>query len=167
MRDRGDRALGLAGAALDALVRVDVEDAIGVLVFDVDAAYRANIDAGLVLDVDAGLSNDIGHWQTSQEYLRQIGARFADRARMTTSLSNACPVRFAATREQASYYRPGAEAIVKEEGAVFQGLDVMDDAALEDEHTTTCKLSLLVSQVQPVAPKASGPSRFPGRCDVS
>src|SRR4029453_14486046 len=53
------RADGLAGAAVHALLRVDVEHAVAL----VDAVDRTLLDAGLVLDVDAGLGNDVGHGQ--------------------------------------------------------------------------------------------------------
>src|SRR5688572_31528820 len=56
--DRLDRAHGLAGAAVDALVGVDEEL---VLAF-VDAIDRAYLDAGLVLDVDARLGDHMRHW---------------------------------------------------------------------------------------------------------
>ena len=55
--DRLDRALGLAGAAVDALLRVDDEDPVGL----VDAVDRADVDAGEVFDVDAGLGDDVRH----------------------------------------------------------------------------------------------------------
>src|SRR5512146_1810855 len=58
--DRVDRALGLAGAAVDALVGVDVELAIDAL-FVVDAVDGADRDAGEVQDVDAGLRDHVGH----------------------------------------------------------------------------------------------------------
>src|ERR1035438_6297397 len=48
-----------AGAAIDALVRIDVDHA--VLVDLVDAVDRAHLDARLVLEVDAGLGDDVGH----------------------------------------------------------------------------------------------------------
>jgi hypothetical protein len=55
-----DRALGLARAAVDALVRVDVELAVDSPI-EVDAVDRADRHAGLVEDVDAGLGDDVGH----------------------------------------------------------------------------------------------------------
>src|SRR5206468_5649563 len=57
VEDRLDRADRLAGAAVDALVRVDVEHPVAL----VDAVDRAFLDAGLVLDVDARLGDDVGH----------------------------------------------------------------------------------------------------------
>ena len=51
------RADRLAGAAVHALVGVDVEHAVAL----VDAVDRAFLDAGIVLDVDAGLGDDVGH----------------------------------------------------------------------------------------------------------
>ena len=56
-KDRLDGALGLARAAVDALLGIDHEDATGF----VDAVDRADIDAGAVLDVDAGLGDDVRH----------------------------------------------------------------------------------------------------------
>src|SRR5437870_5719112 len=58
-KNRVDRTGIDTGAAVDALVGVDVHHA--VLVGLVDAVHRANLDAGLVLEVDAGLRDDIGH----------------------------------------------------------------------------------------------------------
>src|SRR5438132_421448 len=55
--DRLDRALGLAGAAVDALLGIDDEHPAGL----VDAVDRADVDARLVFDVDAGLGDDVGH----------------------------------------------------------------------------------------------------------
>src|SRR6266545_434061 len=57
VEDRLHRADGLAGAAVHALVGVDVEHAVAL----VDAVDRALLDAGLVLHVDAGLGDDVGH----------------------------------------------------------------------------------------------------------
>src|SRR4029450_7130768 len=51
------RADRLAGAAVHALVGVDVEHAVAL----VDTVDRTLLDAGLVLDVDAGLGDDVGH----------------------------------------------------------------------------------------------------------
>src|SRR5215469_1625880 len=56
-----DRADGLAGAAVDALIRMDVEHRVAL----VDAIHRADLDAGLVLDVDAGFRDHIRHLATS------------------------------------------------------------------------------------------------------
>ena len=55
--DRLDRALRLAGTAVDALLRVDHEHAIGL----VDAIDRADVHAGSVLDVDTGFGDDVRH----------------------------------------------------------------------------------------------------------
>jgi hypothetical protein len=55
--DRLDRALGLAGAAVDALLGVDDEDAAGL----VDAVHGADVDAGAILDVDARLGDHVRH----------------------------------------------------------------------------------------------------------
>src|SRR5262249_3335224 len=57
--DRLDRTRIDAGAAVDALVGIDVEHPI--LVGPDDAVDRAFLDAGLVLHVDAGLGDDVGH----------------------------------------------------------------------------------------------------------
>src|SRR5690554_3170698 len=65
--DRGHGALGLARAAIDAFVGVDV-----VLVLAlVDAVHRADLDATRVLGADAGLGDHIRHWTvTSYNALR-------------------------------------------------------------------------------------------------
>ena len=55
--DRLDRALGLAGPAVDALLRVDDEDPVGL----VDAIDGTDVDARAVFDVDARLRDDVGH----------------------------------------------------------------------------------------------------------
>ena len=55
--DRLDGALGLACAAVDALLRVDHEDPSGLM----DAVDRADIDAGAILDVDARLGDHVRH----------------------------------------------------------------------------------------------------------
>ena len=55
--DRLDRALRFARAAIDALLRVDDEDPVGL----VDAVDRADVDAGAVFDVDTGLGDDVRH----------------------------------------------------------------------------------------------------------
>src|SRR5262245_62917655 len=55
--DRLDRADRLAGAAVDALLGVDVQH----LVTLVNAVNRADLHAGLVLHADARLGNDVGH----------------------------------------------------------------------------------------------------------
>jgi hypothetical protein len=55
--DGRDRTLGLAGAAVDALVRVDV---ILVLAF-IDAVHRTHLDAACVLGADARFSDHIWH----------------------------------------------------------------------------------------------------------
>src|ERR687890_209889 len=51
-----DRTLGFAGAAIDALFRVDHEVVAGV----VDAVDRANLDTTLVLGADTRLRDHIG-----------------------------------------------------------------------------------------------------------
>src|SRR5437879_160208 len=61
--DSGHRASGLTGAAVDALLGVDVK--LWVFVGAVDAVHRANIDAGLVLGADAGLGDYVGHRRRS------------------------------------------------------------------------------------------------------
>ena len=55
--DRVDRADRLAGAAVDALLGVDVALADAF----VDAVDRALVDARLVVDVDAGAGDDVRH----------------------------------------------------------------------------------------------------------
>ncbi len=59
--DRLDRAHRLAGAAVDALLRVDVALAPPL----VDAVDRALLDARLVVDVHAGAGDDVGHGVSS------------------------------------------------------------------------------------------------------
>ena len=61
--DRLDRALGLAGAAVDALLGIDHEHAVGL----VDAVDGADVDAGLVLHIDAGLGDDVCHLGVAPE----------------------------------------------------------------------------------------------------
>src|SRR5262249_42658846 len=53
--DRLDRALRLAGAAVDALLRIDDKDPVGL----VDAVHRTDVHAGAVFDVDTGLGDDV------------------------------------------------------------------------------------------------------------
>jgi len=55
--DRLDRAFRFAGAAVNALLRIDHEDPSGL----VDAVHGADVDAGAVFDVDAGLGDDVRH----------------------------------------------------------------------------------------------------------
>src|SRR4051794_20059780 len=57
VEDRLDRAHRLAGAAVDALVGVDVEHPLAL----VDAVDGALVDTGPVLHVDARLGDDVGH----------------------------------------------------------------------------------------------------------
>ena len=56
-KNRGHRALGLAGAAIDAFVRMDVE----LVRAFINAIDRAHVDAGAVLGVLAGFCYDVGH----------------------------------------------------------------------------------------------------------
>src|SRR5207237_10274169 len=56
-KDRGHRALGLAGPTIDALVGMYVE-LIGTLI---DAVDRTHVDACAVLRVLAGFIYDVGH----------------------------------------------------------------------------------------------------------
>src|SRR4249919_1142716 len=56
-KDRLDRTLRFAGAAVDALLRIYDEDALDL----VNAIDGADVDAGEVFDVDAGLSDDVRH----------------------------------------------------------------------------------------------------------
>src|SRR5574340_777783 len=58
--DRGHGALGLAGPAVDALVGIDEQLAVGAGV-EVDAIDGADGHAGLVDDVDARFGDDVGH----------------------------------------------------------------------------------------------------------
>src|SRR2546423_452 len=57
VEDRGHGTHGLARAAVDALVGLDVEHAATL----VDAVHRALVDAGAVLHVDAWLADRVGH----------------------------------------------------------------------------------------------------------
>src|ERR1044071_5909469 len=59
-KDGGYRAGGLTGAAVDALVRVDVEHLVVIAVV-VDAVHWADVDAGPVFRADAGLGNYVSH----------------------------------------------------------------------------------------------------------
>jgi hypothetical protein len=72
--NRIDRALWLAGAAVNAFVWVDehgqLEGARLGLRF-VDALNRANVHTSLILGVDAGFGNDVGHdrnWDRGLEW---------------------------------------------------------------------------------------------------
>lgn len=58
-----DRAGGDAGAAVDALARIDVEHPINAVVSDY-AIDRADVQAGSVQDVDAGMGYDVGHGES-------------------------------------------------------------------------------------------------------
>src|SRR5262245_26765337 len=58
--DGRDRTGGLACAAVNALIGVNVEFAVDALV-EMDAVYRADIDAGLVQRIDAWLRDHVGH----------------------------------------------------------------------------------------------------------
>src|SRR2546421_440960 len=55
--DRGDRTLGLAGTAIDALVGVDVE----LILALVDTVHRTDIHAGAILQIDARLGDNVRH----------------------------------------------------------------------------------------------------------
>src|SRR5207253_1175477 len=68
--NRLDRALRLARAAVDALLRVDHEHTAGL----VDAVDRADVDARLVFDVDARLGDDVRHSATSSGSIRAMSA---------------------------------------------------------------------------------------------
>src|SRR4029079_5868973 len=72
-KDRGHRALGLAGAAVDALIGVD--EVHRILVGGVDAIDRADVDAGRVLDADARLGDDVGHGPSLHRCAGSFGAR--------------------------------------------------------------------------------------------
>src|SRR3990170_2238001 len=101
--DRGHRAHRLAGAAVDALVGVDVELAVGAL-FEVDAVHGAHLDARLVDDIDAGLRDNVGYDLSSccqPACFITIGSR---------NLGNSLPVVMLARRQGASQglFRPTA-----------------------------------------------------------
>src|SRR5438093_8507369 len=55
--NRGDGALRLAGAAIDAFVRVDIQ----LILTLVDAVHGADIHARPILQIDAGLCDDVRH----------------------------------------------------------------------------------------------------------
>src|SRR5450759_1931632 len=55
--DRLDRAHRLAGATVDALLRMDVQHPVAL----VDAVHRTLVDTGPVLDVDTGQGDDVRH----------------------------------------------------------------------------------------------------------
>src|SRR5262249_51447215 len=59
VEDGLNRADRLAGAAVHALIRVDVEHPLAL----VDAVDRALLDAGLVEHIDARLRDDVGHFR--------------------------------------------------------------------------------------------------------
>src|ERR1035437_3643638 len=90
--DRVDRALGLAGAAIDALVGVDKEDAVNA-VLEMDAVDRANRHTCLIYDVDAGLSDHVGHRASPEVQLivqawRPSGTPCARAERTTQAISS-------------------------------------------------------------------------------
>src|SRR2546423_5251175 len=58
-KDGGDRALRFAQAAVDALVRIDIEHVVRLDTL-VDAVHRANGNACPILHADAGLTNNVG-----------------------------------------------------------------------------------------------------------
>src|SRR3954466_1477308 len=64
-KDRLDRACRNARAAVDALVRMDVEHfrgrKIGFVFPRMDAVHRTHIDTCAVLGADARLTDDVGH----------------------------------------------------------------------------------------------------------
>src|SRR5207249_3954940 len=71
-KDRGHGAGRLAGAAVDALVRVDIEHLVVVAVV-VDAVHGADVDAGTVLCADAGLRNYVSHGFLLLQSLAAVG----------------------------------------------------------------------------------------------
>src|SRR4029079_2472844 len=74
------RALGLARAAVDALVRVDVELICalesGLVFARVDTVDWANVDAGRVLNVDAWLGDHVRHSFASSSKISGLRAGF-------------------------------------------------------------------------------------------
>jgi hypothetical protein len=56
-KDRSDGTLGLARAAIDALVRMD-EQLLGTFVY---AVHWTHVHTGAVLGIDAGFGNDVRH----------------------------------------------------------------------------------------------------------
>ena len=88
--DRLDRALRLARTAVDALLGIDHEHALGL----VDAVHRAHVHAGLVQDVDAGLGDDVRHFTPVY----------------ATSSSTSCDARSASAERTTTLSRPAAWA---------------------------------------------------------
>src|SRR2546428_2029346 len=68
--DGGHRAGVDAGAAVDALVRIDVEHPVFATGID-DAIDRADINAGSVLQVDTGFRDDVSHFAGEKFTLAQ------------------------------------------------------------------------------------------------
>src|SRR5881409_2300905 len=65
--NRGDGALRLAGAAIDAFVRVDIQ----LILALVDAVHGADVHARPILHIDAGLCDDVRH--SSSRYCASLG----------------------------------------------------------------------------------------------
>ena len=98
--DRLDRALRLAGAAVDALLGVDHQHPAHL----VDAVHRADVDAGLVLQVDAGLGDDVRH-ETRPPGSSPSGADPSEPGRTTSSGNRSLQHR---PRDHLGEARPGA-----------------------------------------------------------
>src|SRR6185295_15129538 len=96
--DRLHRAYRLTSAAVDALIRVDVEHGLAL----VDAVHGADLDAGLVLHVDAGLSDDIRH---SGLLLTGLPGKLSRNPHTSTNLRDMCQGRSAASRGSAAWDR--------------------------------------------------------------
>src|ERR671932_1118113 len=71
--DRFDRALRLAGTAIDALFGVDQE----LIPAVVDAVHRTHLDAALVLRADAGLGYNVGHMDPPSRMPRSFTALYS------------------------------------------------------------------------------------------
>src|SRR5256885_3773917 len=72
--DRRDRPGVDASAAVDALVRVDVEHPVLGSAVD-DAVDRTDVDAGLVFEIDAGFRDDVGQFRLGKFTLAQGSKR--------------------------------------------------------------------------------------------
>ena len=103
--DRLDRALGLAGAAVDALLRIDHEHPAEL----VDAVDRADIDAGLVLNVDAGLGDDVRHLAVNvTEAARQAPGEPSGELQSPVSSVTSCGARSTSADLTTTWSKPAA-----------------------------------------------------------
>src|SRR5581483_9589251 len=86
-----DRADRLAGAAVDARVRVDVQHRLVVETrlarVRVDAVDRAGLDAGLVLRTDAGLADHVGHRSPSTPHSLRLPSHPGSQLAVSTGVA--------------------------------------------------------------------------------